>query len=780
MSDAPSDVESLRREVARLQVLVDSGERRLRAKAAVSRVLVEETSIPQAMPKVLAALGTTLQARLAALWVPSGSTLEVRNLWTAAHHEAAVWEQLCRRHRFAPGVGLPGRVWREKRPVWLQEIAQGEDDNLVRGEGLRRLRVVSGLAFPITSRTEVFGIVELFSESDVPPDDGTMEALRTVGAHIGQFFQQVRAQDELRRQMQQQQHLARASHVFSSSLDADQVLGELAKLAVPWLGDWSVVHSVEGDDVRLAASHASDPTIADRVQAFVHGYAPSLAHSSGVRLALENGKTQFIDRFTDEHVQRLGRDLQQRELMKALAINSYVVVPLFTRENAVAALTVVRSGASRPLTAEDIALVEELAGRAGMALSNARMYAETRAVAKELEAERETLSRLNDVARTIAGQLDPEALADLVTEATRQLTGAQYGAYFQPNDSGKGYMILATSGMSRDALASFVPSFEATATRVEDVAKDPRYARPGGVRTVGDSHLPVRSFMTIPVVARNGVAMGGMWFGHDAPGAFNEKTQLLAVALAAHAAVAMDNAQLYGDAQRLISELEKTNAELDQFAYVASHDLRAPLRGITNLALWIEEDLGTGASPKILEQLKLLKGRAARMDKLMNALLELARVGRARQRAERVDVTELLHETVDLLHPPATARVLFVGAMPTMVAERVALQQVFLNLLSNALQHAGREDVLVRVSAIEREHEVEFAVSDNGIGIAPEHHERVWQLFQTLNPRDVFETTGIGLTIVRKQVEAHGGRAWIDPDVREGATARFTWSKRTR
>jgi len=126
--------------------------------------------------------------------------------------------------------------------------------------------------------------------------------------------------------------------------------------------------------------------------------------------------------------------------------------------------------------------------------------------------------------------------------------------------------------------------------------------------------------------------------------------------------------------------------------------------------------------------------------------------------------------------------VLIIGAMPTMVAERFALQQVFLNLIGNAIQHSLRKDVVVRISSTERGDEHEFMINDNGVGVAPEHHERIWQLFQTLQSRDVVETTGIGLALVRKQVDATGGRAWIDPQPANapGATFRFTWPKKSR
>jgi signal transduction histidine kinase len=377
-----------------------------------------------------------------------------------------------------------------------------------------------------------------------------------------------------------------------------------------------------------------------------------------------------------------------------------------------------------------------------------------------------------------------------VIDAATQVTGAQMGAFFYNlSETGDRFTLFAVSGAKREVFAKLAlprntpllsPTFSnKQALRVDDVTADQRYGRNPPYRGVPEGHLPLRSFLAVPVISRNGGTLGAMFFGHEDRAVFTERSQRLAVALAASAATAMDNARLFTDQQRLIRELEKTNEELDQFAYAASHDLRAPLRGISNLATWVEEDLGISTPKKVKEHIALLKGRASRMDKLINGLLELARVGRTRQKPERVDVTELLHETIDLLSAPESSRILIVGAMPTMTAERFALQQVFLNLIGNAIQHSGRKDVIVRITANERAEEYEFAVSDNGVGIPPEHHERVWQIFQTLQARDIVESTGIGLTIVRKQVETHGGRAWIDP-AGPGATVRFTWPKSSK
>ena len=417
---------------------------------------------------------------------------------------------------------------------------------------------------------------------------------------------------------------------------------------------------------------------------------------------------------------------------------------------------------------------------------------ETTALRRELELERATLAKLDEIGRRINGELDPHAVARAVIDVATQLTGARCGAFFYTvtDERGDGTMLVATSGVSREALAKLAlprstpllaPAFDGRATvRLDDATRDPRYGKNAPHHGVPAGHPAIKSYLAVPVMTRTNQAIGAMLFGHDEPGVFTERAQNLAQGLASHAATTMDNARLVSEQQRLIKILEKTNAELDQFAYAASHDLRAPLRGITNLASWIEEDLGGVTPGKVREHVALLKGRAARMDRLISGLLELARVGRARQRPERVDVTELVHETIDLLNPPEASRVLIIGALPTMVAERVALQQVFLNLIANALQHAGRDDVVVRISAIERADEHELSVADNGIGIPTEHHERVWQIFQTLSSRDVVESTGIGLAIVKKQVESNGGAVWIDAGVREGCTVRFTWPKRAK
>jgi light-regulated signal transduction histidine kinase (bacteriophytochrome) len=252
---------------------------------------------------------------------------------------------------------------------------------------------------------------------------------------------------------------------------------------------------------------------------------------------------------------------------------------------------------------------------------------------------------------------------------------------------------------------------------------------------------------------------------------------MLVAGVAAQAAIAMDNARLFGEAEVLIAELDKSNRELDQFAYVASHDLKAPLRGISNLSTWLEEDLGDAVTAEGKQQLELLRNRVQRMEGLINGILDYSRAGRVRARAERVAVDQLLSEVIELCAPPPAARIEVQPGMPELRTERVPLQQVFMNLIGNALKHAKRSDPRVRVAVKEAGAWFEFTISDDGPGIAPEYHERIWGLFQTLEPRDTVEGTGIGLSVVKKIVESKGGRVWVESREGEGATFGFAWPR---
>jgi PAS domain S-box-containing protein len=227
-------------------------------------------------------------------------------------------------------------------------------------------------------------------------------------------------------------------------------------------------------------------------------------------------------------------------------------------------------------------------------------------------------------------------------------------------------------------------------------------------------------------------------------------------------------------------QLQERNQELDRFVSIAAHDLKAPLRAISNLSEWIEEDLKEqipGENP----QLQLLRQRVKRMDALIDGLLRYSRAGRAELATETVDVAEVLAETIDSLSPPASFEIKVINSMPILDTKRLLLTQVFANLINNAIKHHNRVDGRIEITAEDLGDRDLFSVIDDGPGIPQgESRARIFEIFQTLNsPADSTENTGIGLALVKKIVEGEGGDIWLDHECTQGCRFCFTWLKTT-
>jgi PAS domain S-box-containing protein len=223
-------------------------------------------------------------------------------------------------------------------------------------------------------------------------------------------------------------------------------------------------------------------------------------------------------------------------------------------------------------------------------------------------------------------------------------------------------------------------------------------------------------------------------------------------------------------------ELERSNADLAEFAYAASHDLKAPLRAISHLAQWIDEEVRATASSDTIENLNLLHGRVARLQMLLDGLLAYSRIGRIDSAVENVDIAEVVRDVTAMLELPPGFAVVCEGKMSAVRTHRTPIQMVFKNLISNGLQHHDRAEGRITVSMRLLDRMAEFRISDDGPGIPKQFHDRIFVIFQTLTSRDDRESSGIGLAIVKKKVENNGGQIRVesDPPAR-GTTFVFTW-----
>ena len=229
--------------------------------------------------------------------------------------------------------------------------------------------------------------------------------------------------------------------------------------------------------------------------------------------------------------------------------------------------------------------------------------------------------------------------------------------------------------------------------------------------------------------------------------------------------------------EKLLKQLEEANSELKDFAYIVSHDLKAPLRAIGSLAHWIAEDYEALFDEEGQEQLRLMIGRVGRMNDLINGILDYSRVGRSHNESEWVDLQALLENLIASLDIPANYEVELSGNFPTVFINPIRIQQVFQNLISNSLKYIDKPKGKVEIGTNEQAKEWVFWVKDNGPGIDPKYHERIFRIFQTLRPRDEVEATGVGLSIVKKTLGLYQGEIWVESSLGEGSTFKFSLPK---
>jgi signal transduction histidine kinase/ActR/RegA family two-component response regulator len=375
---------------------------------------------------------------------------------------------------------------------------------------------------------------------------------------------------------------------------------------------------------------------------------------------------------------------------------------------------------------------------------------------------------LNDVGAIVASALDRDKVVQAVTDAATELTTAQFGAFFYNviNDAGKSYMLYTLSGVPREAFAKFPmprntdvfePTFQGSAiVRSPDITKDSRYGKNPPYHGMPRGHLPVRSYLAVPVKGREGEVIGGLFFGHSEVGRFTDQHERLVVGIASWASVALENARLFTmvqDASRL----------KDEFLASLSHELRTPLNAVLGYARMLRD--GVVSSEKQTRAIETIERNATSLTQIVEDVLDISRIvaGKMRLNVQPAELPRVVANAVEAVSPAADAKGVRIETVIDPHAAPVSgdperLQQVVWNLLSNAVKFTNRGGkVQVRLGRVNSH--LELSVADSGIGIAPEFLPHVFERFRQADAGTARERggLGLGLSIAKQLAEMHGG-----------------------
>lgn len=382
--------------------------------------------------------------------------------------------------------------------------------------------------------------------------------------------------------------------------------------------------------------------------------------------------------------------------------------------------------------------------------------------------------QLGDFGATVAATLDKDTVIQKVTDTATQLTKAEFGVFFyngMDRQSGPSLQVHTVSGISKEAFASFPqprvtelfgPTFRGEGiVRLDDVTKDPRYGRNIPYYGMPEGHLPVRSYLAVPVKTASGQVLGGLFFAHSRIGVFTEQSEQIATGIAAWAGVALQNAQLYFD-------LRETDRVKDEFLAILSHELRTPLTAMLGYSRMLRGGLITGE--KADRGLEVLERNARSLGQIVDDVLDISRIvtGKLRLDVQTVELPIVVHNAISSAQPAADSRQI---RLETIVDPRVGpvsgdpdrLQQVVWNLLSNAVKFTPKGGrVQVRVERVNSH--VEIVVSDTGAGIRTDFLPYVFERFRQADSSMTRRTggLGLGLSIVRNIVEMHGGSVQVE------------------
>jgi PAS domain S-box-containing protein len=422
------------------------------------------------------------------------------------------------------------------------------------------------------------------------------------------------------------------------------------------------------------------------------------------------------------------------------------------------------------------------------------LNAEAERAKREAEDARGDVEELNEVGNALAAELNLERIVQIVTDAATSLTGAQFGSFFYNvvDQQGEKLTLFALAGAPREMFENFghprptpvfAPTFYGTAlVRSDDITQDDRYGQMSPHHGMPPGHLPVRSYLAVPVFTRSGDVLGGLFFGHATPGVFTERSERLAVGTAAWAGIAMENSRLYDAERHARHAAETANRAKSDFLATMSHELRTPLNAIGGYVDIIRDGIRGPVTPDQLADLARVKRSQQHLLSLINDILNFAKIeaGQAHLRLREIRVNEALFSLEALIGPQLLEKKLRYEYHPCDAADTAyvdpeRLQQILLNLLSNAVKFTEAGGAL-RLECRATPDTVEIRVSDTGAGIPSDKLESIFEPFVQVDRARWSGTggTGLGLAISRDLAHAMGGDLTVESIIDQGSTFTLT------
>lgn len=417
---------------------------------------------------------------------------------------------------------------------------------------------------------------------------------------------------------------------------------------------------------------------------------------------------------------------------------------------------------------------------------------------------------LNHIGKTISSKLDLNNVVQAITDAATKISGAQFGAFFYNviNKNGEFYTLYTISGVPKEAFEKFpmprntkifAPTFHGSGIlRSDDITKDPRYGKNYPYHGMPKGHLPVKSYLAVPVISRMGKVIGALFFGHSDPGIFTQKTEDLVTSFSAQASIAMDNSMLYESSKnnqeklakineelnKKNEELQKINIDLDNFIYTASHDLKAPVNNIEGLINVLSDTLKNGNSTQenINSIFQMMNQSIHQFSKTINDLTTITKIQKDIDEdiPEKINLHELI-EDIKLLNGDLIAntgaRIIYDPENLSDISfSRKNLKSILYNLITNAIKYRSPDRVPeIYIFTETTDNYIILCVQDNGLGLEEKKLQKLFSMFKRFH--DHVDGTGIGLYLVKRIITNAGGKVEVESQVNKGSTFKVYFNK---